>query len=96
MNSKLQNTLIIIGIVAIAGIGYYLYEQNSVITLQGNSVDNTKAVETADFLQRLNELKVITLDGVILQDERFKTLVDSSQVIVPVSVGRKNPFAARN
>jgi len=96
MNSKLQNALIILGIVAIAGIGYYLYTQKSNVSLNNTLVNNQAAAETAEFLQRLNDLKVITLDGVIFTDERFMTLVDTSDIVIPVPVGRENPFATHN
>lgn len=92
MTSKLQNSLIVLGIVAIAGLGYYLYKQNGDVSLQNSIVNNQAAVETAEFLQRLNELKKIKLDGAIFSDERFMSLVDSSQAITPKSIGRENPF----
>jgi hypothetical protein len=96
MTPKIQNVFIIIGIIAIAGIGYYLYTQNGGISLNNEAVDNQAAAETAVFLQKLNELKRIELKGSILNDERFITLVDSSEVVVPVPVGRSNPFTESN
>jgi len=96
MTSTLQNTFVIIGIIAIAGIGYYLYTENGDVSLQNTEVDNQAAAETAVFLQKLNELKSIKLEGAILRDDRFVSLLDLSDIVVPVPVGRDNPFAERN
>ena len=96
MTSKLQNALIILGILAIGGIGYYLYTQNGDISLKNSAVNNQAAAETASFLQRLNELKTMELEGLILNDPRFTSLVDSSEIVIPAPVGRTNPFAANN
>jgi len=96
MTSKLQNAFSIIGIIVIAGIGYYLFVQDGAISLNNLHVDNQAAAETAQFLQRLNELKTIKLEGTILSDQRFISLVDSEQIVVPVQVGRDNPFTPSN
>jgi len=96
MTSTIQNALIILGITAIAGVGFYLYTQNGDISLRNNEVNNQAAAETANFLQRLNDLKVITLEGVILNDPRFASLVDTSSDVRPIPQGRENPFAPHN
>ncbi len=86
----------ILGIVLIAVLGYYLYSQNTATQLQNVSVDNQAAVGTENFIRRLNELKTITFQAAIFQDERFDSLVDSTEVVIPVTVGRENPFVPRN
>ncbi len=96
MNSTLQNIFIILGIIAIGALGYYLFIQNNDISLQNAEIDNQAAAETSVFLQRLNELKLVRFDGVIFTDERFISLVDSTEVVVPVPTGRSNPFAESN
>ena len=96
MTGKLQNTLVLLGIIAIAAAGYYLFVQNGSITLNNQSVDNQASADTAQFLRKLNELKVIKLDGSIFSDSRFISLVDYSEVVVPVSQGRANPFVNPN
>jgi len=96
MTSKLQNTLVIIGLIAVAAMGYYLFIQNGSIALDNNAVDNQVAVETGQFLQKLNELKLIKLDGTIFADPRFISLIDSSVPVVPVEQGRVNPFVKPN
>ena len=96
MSKKLQNIFIILGIVMIAGLGYYLFIQKDGASLNNNLVNNQAAAETAEFLQRLNELKTIKLEGKILKDQRFTTLVDFSEPVVPVPIGRANPFTVHN
>ena len=96
MTPKLQNALIFLGIIAIAGLGYYLYTQKDGTALTNIQVDNQAAAETAEFLQRLNELKTISLEGAIFSDERFLTLSDFSQAVIPVPIGRSNPFEETN
>jgi len=96
MNSKIQNGLVITGLLLIAAVGYYLYTQKSEVSLNNSLVDNQAAAETAEFLQRLNELKVIKLDGAVFSDPRFSSLHAPAQVTVPVPVGRANPFLESN
>ena len=93
MNSKIQNLLILLGIVALVGLGYYLVTQNADSSLKNSAVDNRGAVETAQFLQKLNELTEIKLNGDIFGDPRFTTLVDNSEPVLEVPKGRANPFA---
>lgn len=96
MVSKLQNLFILLGLIAVGGVGYYLYTQNGDISLNNSKIDNQVAAETSDFLHRLNELKVIKLDGAILNDTRFTSLVDSSSIVAPSPVGREDPFIETN
>lgn len=96
MSSKLQNIFALLGIVVLAVLGYYLFIQDAELSLQNTSVNNQVAVETSEFLGKLSEIKAITLEGAIFKDSRFNTLLDSSQTVVPVPVGRTNPFTASN
>lgn len=96
MSSTVQNIIIILGIILIASLGYYLYTQSDSISLQNGQVNNQAAAETSQFLARLNELKSITLKADIFSDPRFQSLEDSSKVVVPVPVGRSNPFTPTN
>lgn len=95
MSSRVQNLLMLLGIVLIAGLGYYLYTQNSATTLQNASVASRTqiAVESNLFLRRLNELKSISLDGAIFSNPRFNALVDFTEPINPQPVGKSNPFS---
>ncbi len=96
MTKRLQNLFIIVGIILIAGLGYYLFTQKDGYSLHNSSVDNQVSAQTAEFLHRLNELKKIELEAKILQDERFIFLKNQSVRVVPVPVGKENPFVMKN
>ncbi len=92
MSSRVQNLLMILGIVLIAALGYYLMTQRSATGLQGSMPNSQIAAESSTFLRRLNDLKSITLDGSVFSNPRFRILVDFSEPITPEPVGRTNPF----
>ncbi len=85
----------LLGIVLIAGLGYYLYTQSSGSELQTASLSSRSqiAIESNLFLRRLNELKAISLDGAIFSNPRFNALVDFSEPVNPQPVGKPNPFS---
>lgn len=94
MSSLLQNILILVGIILIGALGFYLYSQNVSLDMsdQNSEVSNQIALETAEFLRRLNELKAIELDGSLLSDERFRSLVHLTPPVPSLNVGDSNPF----
>ncbi len=96
MISQFQNLFILIGIIALAGLGYYLFIQKDAVTLNNEQIDNQISIDTSEFLHRLNHLKTIQLDGAILKDNRFLTLIDFSDDVAPVPIGRSNPFVHNN
>lgn len=96
MSSMLQNLIAILGIVIIGGVGYYLYVSNSSLNSTTVSTANEASIQAAQFLSRLNELKTLTLDDGIFNDPRFRSLVDSRADVMPVPIGRPNPFAVSN
>jgi hypothetical protein len=96
MSSFLQNSLIIGGILAIAGLGYYLYTSDSGSKSSDSEASAHIAAESAEFLRRLNELKAIELNGEIFSDPRFISLVDYSAPILSEPIGKPNPFDINN
>jgi len=96
MSSTIQNIIISVGILLIAGLGFYLYSNSNSASLDTTAVNNKTAVDTAVFLQRLTELGQYNLEGKIFTDARFTSLVNTSQAITPLPIGRQNPFAAHN
>ncbi len=95
MFSLLKQIFVIVALLSTAGLGYYLYTQNS-----GALEDTTNtggsagiAVEAASFLSRLNELKAIQIDKEVFSDPRFSYLTDIDSTVQPEPVGgRTNPF----
>ncbi len=96
MSSLLQNTIVIGGILILGGFGYYLYTQNTGLDVSNGTINSQVAAETADFLQRLNELKAIELNGDIFSDPRFLSLRQYSSPVAPEAVGGGNPFDLNN
>ncbi len=97
MSSRVQNLLMILGIVLIAGLGYYLYiQEGSTELATGPGANRTQiALESAVILQRLNEIKQISLEADLFTNPQFQALVDFTEPIIPQPVGRPNPFAAQ-
>ncbi len=98
MSSTLQNLVITLGLVIVAGLGYYLYVQNSngTLSLSSGELSTQASAESAEFLQKLNKLKEVNLDGSIFSDPKFQSLVDNSQPVIEENVGRPNPFLEVN
>lgn len=93
MASILKNIFIVLALLATAGLGYYLYlDQNSALQATDMALSGDIAMETADFLRKLNELKAIEIDGSIFSDERFSSLTNFSVPIEAEPIGRTNPF----
>lgn len=94
MSSIIQNIIIVLGLIVVAGLGYYLFSQNASGTLEfvNQPVSSQAVAESADFLQKLNKLKSISLDGSLFSDPRFQSLVNNTQPVIEVNIGRPNPF----
>ncbi len=95
MSPLLKNLLIGLGIAVIALIGAYLYQQrpSEVVTTVNERVANQAALETQDFLRRLQELRDVELSDTIFTDERFESLVDWHVETRDEPIGKTNPFA---
>lgn len=86
----------LVGVLLVAGLGYYVFVQQSAAELHNTQVNNAAAAESAIFLQRLHELQSIELAGDIFSDQRFSRFFDFSQPIEPVSIGKPDPFNETN
>mgnify|MGYP001441310413 CR=1 FL=1 len=96
MSSALQNILILGGIILLAGLGYYLFVQKDAGNLNNVEVDGQAAMQTAQFLKRLNDLEQMSFDGAIFSDPRFTTLISFSKEVQPEPYGKANPFIPEN
>ena len=92
MSSFIQNTIILGGVLVLLGLGYYMYTQDSGV--ETTDVSAQVAAESAAFLNRLNELKAIELDGSIFSDPRFISLVNYATPVLSEPIGNSNPFEA--
>ena len=95
MSPFLKNALVILGLVAVLGLGIYLYlnQTDSELVTVNEGVRNQALIESQAFLRRLQELREVKLNDEIFFDERFRSLVDFRREPVPVEIGRDNPYA---
>lgn len=97
MSSSLQNLIALFGIVVLGVVGYFLYVQNDdLLIAPATTASNEASIEAAQFLARLNELKLLRLDDSLFNDPRFRSLQDIREPVVPTEIGRTNPFAVSN
>lgn len=89
-----KNIIIVLGLILLLVLGYYLFviNRDSGVDSSNEIVVNRAEAETREFLQRLNELKTIELNTTILSDARFQSLVEYTEPVSTVLVGRENPF----
>jgi hypothetical protein len=95
MTSLIKNIIIIGGLVALAGIGYYLFviQGNATLNTGGTGGISQAEIETQAFLRQLEDLQAINISTAIFQDQRFRSLQDFSSIVNRVQSGRSNPFA---
>ncbi len=95
MSSILKNLLVLLLLIATLAFGYFLYIQNgnALLDTQDGSVSMNVSAEAALFLQRLNEMKAITLSNDIFLDPRFNSFVDYAGTVDQEPTGKSNPFA---
>ena len=83
----------IVGLLALAGLGYYFFIMEKEATLDtGASGVGQGELETQEFLRRLDDLQKITLPGDIFDDARFTTLKDFGSLLEVAPYGRETPF----
>ena len=95
MLSLIKNIGVIIGLLALAALGYYLFvlERGSTINPGVSSAVQQSEVEAEEFLSRLRDIENIEISTAVFDDERFRSLVNFSSVVDRVPVGRENPFS---
>ncbi|MFA6430548.1 MAG: hypothetical protein WC229_01495 [Candidatus Paceibacterota bacterium] len=95
MNKK--NQILIVVIVVIVGFFVFNYFKNSSVDNSGSSiVAEQRVTEFAgarEILSLLNRMSNVKLDDSIFNDSSFKSLKDTTVVLVGQPVGRNNPFA---
>jgi hypothetical protein len=95
--SPLIKKVLIAFVIAIVIVGGYMLffggSDDAPLASSAAAADSEAAVESQKFLVRLQELQRIKLDGSVLSDPRFASLVNFTQPIVDEPTGRTNPFA---
>ncbi|MFT7507163.1 MAG: hypothetical protein ACI92I_000303 [Acidimicrobiales bacterium] len=93
MSSLFKNGLILLGIFALLGIGYFLYVKKDEVVLQNTEVTPQENAGAEQFLRKLSNLEAIDLEVVLFEDERFTSLINMTPEVIPVPIGQENPFA---
>ena len=92
MSPLVRNIAIAFGLAVIATVGYFVFlkEDEAIIT---ESVPTSEAIrDSQEFLMRVRQLEQMQLNGKVLKDPRFTSLVDFTLEPEPEDVGRDNPF----
>jgi hypothetical protein len=92
-------TKLIIIIAVIAIIGFVVYavfikadpEIDSILSESSTKKDKVEVLGK-DILRAINQIQTLNLDKSIFQDPVLNSLIDNSQEISPLPVGRDNPF----
>ena len=92
MASIIKNIIVVIGLLALAGVGYYLFVANHDATIQTTGGSASAEVETQAMLKRLEDLQSIRISTEILRDSKFQSLRSFNSVVSRVPVGRSEPF----
>lgn len=95
MTDTLKNLLVLAGFIAVLGVGYFMFTQNSTTT--GSLFDREKVSpvlleKTQVFIERRAELEARTLDVSLFQDPAFTSLRSYTTEIPEQPVGRSNIF----
>jgi hypothetical protein len=92
---RYKGIIMAVAVITIAVLAYTVFFRNS----SENNLDIalgdiiTPEVEiNNDLIGLLLELRVLTLDQSLFDDERFKSLSDFSVTLQPQPIGRRNPF----
>lgn len=94
MNSLFKNLLTLLALLAIGGLGYYLFVIDGGEDGASIVAGNEAQIATDEFLHFLDDLKGIDLEGDLFADPRFRSFVEFTEPLPDQSIGRENPFAA--
>ncbi len=90
--SLFKNLFVILGLLLIAGFGYYLYTTNGSFGLEGSDADLNVEAESAELVRKVESIKRISIDRSLFTDPRFTSLRSFATPVQAYPVGRSNPF----
>ncbi len=92
MSPIIKNIGLAVILALIGWIGYLVFlKDDTDLVTQDVELDQA-IMDGQEFLMRIQELDQIRLEGAVLQDPRFHSLIDISVQATPEDVGRENPF----
>lgn len=90
--TALKNLFVIIGLLLVAGLGYYLYTTNGSLSLQTSDENFNLEAESAELIRKIDSIKNIQIDRDLFSDPRFTNLQSFETPVPTYPVGRNNPF----
>lgn len=93
MNPLIKNLGLALVVALLLWAGYSFFKGEDEMLVTRDVALNEAVLDGQEFLSRLRELESITLDGAILEDPRFQSLIDFTVIPESEEVGRENPFA---
>lgn len=93
MTGIIKNLGVLIGLVVIAGLGYYLFILERDGTVDATSTTSESEIAAQDFLRRMDDIESITLTTDVFRDARFRSLESFATEVNAVPVGRQDPFS---
>lgn len=95
MMSLVKNLFVILGLVLIAGLGYYIYTSNGSLGLQTDDTDLSIEAESTDLIRKIDSIKRISIDRRLFSDPRFTNLRSFATPVPVYPIGRDNPFESQ-
>lgn len=92
MSPLIKNLVFALVLAVIGWVGYLIFREDPTLVTQDAEL-NEAIVDGQNFLMRIQELDQISLEGRVLYDNRFQSLIDLSAQPVPEDAGRENPFS---
>lgn len=92
MMSILKNLFVILGLLLVAGLGYYIYSSQGSLSPMTNDQDLNLEAESADLIRKIDSIKRITIERSLFSDPRFTNLRSFATPVPVYPVGRDNPF----
>ncbi|HEY4478880.1 MAG TPA: hypothetical protein VI981_00785 [Candidatus Paceibacterota bacterium] len=93
MNHNLKTILILVAILAIAGLGYkFLIVNNRIPSIAAVSTTDVTDQTAREVVTMLEKLRTLKLDKSIFTNEMFLSLEDFNVQVIDEERGRQNPF----
>jgi hypothetical protein len=92
MSPIIKNVALALTLALIGWIGYLIFIKDDTALISQDPELNAAILDGQQFLMRIQELDQVKLDGKVLADPRFQSLIDLSVEPEPEETGRENPF----
>ena len=95
MTDTLKNLLVLAGFIAVLGVGYFMFTQNSSMVWPGINNEEVSPVlleKTQIFIERRSELEARTLDMSLFTNPAFTSLRSYATEVPDQPIGRSNIF----